>query len=845
MAREEEYEDEDDYGSDGPSGKGLLTLVKLLFLPSFAIGFVVYNWLMLQKLRQRISVIVITAIIATIILIAGFLSVGGFGVYGEVFSDFSNIGENWTTLITPTILLVLILSAPFGLMMAGWNVWEMRQKPWRISQNTNWMYGFDYRRTPWEYFKRKERAERLKDGSLITSNFAPLGIEEKSPGIVETEDRVVGQFDDETIRHTLITGAPGSGKSITITSRIYADIKRRRSVVIIDFKRDPEFASKVATWAKEQKMGFYHFVSGTSEDYDIANSPGHAHYDPLASMSAQTIADTLLSMREYDTSADIYKNRDQQLYSILTGMLEYVVKTGRRSEIPKIDWNSGTFYMIASALKPENLTTLAQIATESPEIGSEVSDWLGSLSGRGSENAKTLEGFRGTLRTMTTSEYARWIKRGGETARNIDLYNLTSTGHNVIMFSLNSDSEKEFSGYMGSMIMSDITNTQAKRRNSGENNLVSIYVDEFQVLPAETVTGVLEKARASVMGITLAQQSLEQISASSDKGEVLLKSILDTCGNFVVHNGSVESSAERYSNIAGKRKFTKYMVSHHLKSFFGSFNFSARRHNDVRTTTEEDWIYPPQFFIDLMSPSKDNGYKSTAIVMNKQSFDPVFSGRSGATARKVWMIPNSRVLDTYYKGEKTRLKRGEAGFKPFTEEEQAGFAKIEENKAETKKAVEGRTKGFGTYKQGDANKTAQTVKPTQNAKSTQNANSAKTVSSGNSAKTGVDTSFSASATNSAPSHSPEGMVWASEGKVPTSEGKVPTTAENPEISRKTSGSSGPSDWDSLFETVKEAQNKHKREQGQKTAVSDPKNIGNSQKSDIGSFNGFSGFGKRG
>ena len=70
-------------------------------------------------------------------------------------------------------------------------------------------------------------------------------------------------------------------------------------------------------------------------------------------------------------------------------------------------------------------------------------------------------------------------------------------------------------------------------------------------------------------------------------------------------------------------------------------------------------------------------------------------------------------LDTYYKGEKTRLKQGEAGFKPFTEEEQAGLPKLGKTRLKPGKPWRDAQRVLA-YKQGDANKT------------TQNANSAKT-----------------------------------------------------------------------------------------------------------------------
>lgn len=631
----------DNDGSNAESGKGApsagtMILLTLIF-PVAAITAGLF-YLLFRKGRQRFSVVASAVGVLWLVLFAVWSITGGISGILEIFGNIGEIGSLWTKAIAPILIINLALGGIVGLFFVAWDARQMKVNPYRVQVSGNWMYKFKYNRTPLQMLRRKKAIEKLRSGEFADPVRAPLGLDE------ENNDSVTYRYGTEAVKQTIISGAAGSGKTITLLSLISNDIKHGSPVIVIDFKRSPELASKIASWTKDAGGNFYHFVNGSPKSYDVKNSPGQAFYDPLRNGSPTAKADMVLGMREYDTASAVYKAAMQQLLQVLFAMLKYA----DREKAPSIAWDQGGIYQVASAVTGSNLTELAS-ACEGTPIQAEAEAIDQESKGNKSQIRHAMDELKGQIRTIVASEYGRWLKQSPEAA-NIDLFEMTKTSGNVILFSLNSDAEPDFARYIGAMILSDLTGVSAKRRNGKLTNQVNVYVDEFQAVPPTSVTSLLEKSRESRVAMTLAQQSFEQIIASSEKnGEAYLLSILDTCSNFIIHNGATEDSAERLSKILGKKWVTTYRQSNQNQSSFLSTNWNNKRNQTIQTSEEERWIFEPRQFMSLSSPDKNNGYRSTAVIVNKTSSDPIFKDRTGgATARTVWMIPNQKVIQDYY-----------------------------------------------------------------------------------------------------------------------------------------------------------------------------------------------------
>lgn len=650
---EEFYEDEYDRSrTPDSSGRGLgwiiLLILGVVFLPAVAIATTVY-YVMLRWLRQPPSVTATVSSLLVLTAIIGWNVTDSWETIQYVFSGFGTFLNSWSDLIVPILWINLVIGAIFGYVLSMLSIRGMQKNPDRVALEGGWEYQFEYRRTPLQLLRRRQRIKGLKAGNFVTSGLSPLGIDEK------TEDRVVYRYGDEASKHTLMSGASGSGKTITLLSMALSDIINGEPVFVIDFKRSPELAGKLAAWAAEYGANFYHFVNGDPATYDVEHSKGQSFYDPLSSGSPTAQADMVLGMREYDTAAEVYRTSMQQLLQVLFQMIHYGKEkrkhlTGRELDrfAPKIEWDKGGIYLVYSAVENnEAFGQLVEVCQNTP-IEKEANGLYEQIHGK-TQIAHAMAELTGQMRTIVASEYGRWMQ-AADPERTIDLLKLSGEQSNVVLFSLNSDDEAFFAKYVGSMILADLTSVSSKRRNLGMKNKVNVYVDEFQAVNPDSVKGLLEKARESRMALTLAQQSFEQIiTAAGTNGEAYLNALLGTCSNFIAHAGSNEASAERLSGILGKDDFPAYKRTNQNDRFIFSLNWFNRRAGTVITGTEERWICDPSEFLQLSMPDRNNGYRSTAVVLNKSVSDPRYEAKKGGgTARTVWMIPDDRVIGSYY-----------------------------------------------------------------------------------------------------------------------------------------------------------------------------------------------------
>lgn len=527
----------------------------------------------------------------------------------------------------------------------GWKASSIKVKKSRVSDfngkeyisKEQYMFTFIPKDLPLQVSRKKERLNNERGFDRFSHKIVSL-----TPVKTEHEKFYCITVSAESHLFLVTRSYIPTRNTITMQNLILNDIRQGIPTVIIDLKRSPEFASKLAKWAKDEGSQFYHFVNGAKNEYDIPHSPGQSFYDPLKSGSPTSKADMVLGMREYDTASAVYKASMQQLLQVLFAML----KVADKSKAPNIDWDSGGIYQIASAVKEGNLQDLAA-ACEGTEIQEAAEEIYHESQGK-TQIRHAIDELRGQMRTITSSEYGAWLKTN-PAERSIDLFQQTQSRGSVILFSLNSDSEPEFARYVGSMIMADLTATSAKRRNKQASNQVNVYIDEFQAINPSSVASLLEKSRESKMAMTLGQQSFEQIIASTqNNGEAYLLSIMDTCSNFIVHAGATEDSALRLSKILGKEWVDVYKASNKNKNFFLNLNWKNKRTQTISTSREEHWKFSPSKFMRLSSPDKNNGFKSTAVIVNKTSSDPEFKNSSGAVAREVWMIPDDLVLEKYY-----------------------------------------------------------------------------------------------------------------------------------------------------------------------------------------------------
>lgn len=441
--------------------------------------------------------------------------------------------------------------------------------------------------------------------------------------------------------------------TITMQNSIRHNMENKQTVFIIDCKADPNFAAKMASWSNELGLNFYHFAPTMGNEYRITQNPaGPSFYDPLAHGRATDHTDMLISIREWDAASAVYKSNAQSMLSTVFAIMDEM--DTKNPSLSNIDFSRGTMYTFYELIRNEgNLTNaISTIPSQSQtrlladELETLIHATNRSREAQGVQNA--MGEYKGFMRGLMTSDGRYMVYPKNSNRKIIDVFKLASEPGNVVLFSLSATKSTDVGAMVGSMICTDLTNMTAMRAISGQTNPVSIYIDEFQSLPPTAVKSMLEKARSAKIGITLAFQSLEQVTASSGT-DAFINALLDTCGNFIFHAGSNETTAQTMSQIIGKHWTNQYTVQRRNQQGLLQNNYRNRRNFNVMTNQVEKYIIEPSAFQHLSAPRKDNGFKSEAIVIKKASSDPVDKGITGPVAHKVWMIPPDIIIkDNYF-----------------------------------------------------------------------------------------------------------------------------------------------------------------------------------------------------
>lgn len=434
--------------------------------------------------------------------------------------------------------------------------------------------------------------------------------------------------------------------TVTMLNLIKNDILSGHPVCVIDFKKSPDLIYFLSKWAKENDREFYHFVSGKPGTYKNPYKKEQSTYDPLSTGGATAKADMILNLRSWDTSSEVFKKRTQDVLQSLFFLLE---RTPRKA-VPEIDWDSGGLAQFVSALDLNNFKKMIEIMAIDMQAErlspgdvrryNTLVDLYRELSSKSRSDIKAqIVELHSIARTLIVSNYGDWLAKG-TSGSHINLMDIaTDSSGPIVLFSFNQQEEPEFAEYVGSIVMSDLSRVSALKNAKGDETKFGVYIDEFQTLDPRTVKDNLEKARSSKMYITLSLQSIDQIVSSADSaGEAMANAILDTCANFIFHDGSGHDTAEKMSKIIGKSEYYVSKTTAKANKSMLKFRLMSVHEAMVSKTIENDWLIAPKDFQSLDAPSESNGYKATAYVINKAPDDDRFERSGGALARKVHVI---------------------------------------------------------------------------------------------------------------------------------------------------------------------------------------------------------------
>ena len=495
----------------------------------------------------------------------------------------------------------------------------------------SWAYNWEWSRSPLDKLRRKKNIKKIKENKAWKQGYTAFGINDEG----EARDEIVYRSHDDANMQTVVAGSSGSGKTFTILQNVKNSLENGFATVYIDFKASTEASTELAIMAHELGVPFYHFGEFDEDKYNIPYSSGPCTYDPLAN-AGKSVPDMLVNMRKYDTGADVHRSNAKQFALLVGKMLsvadpKYFIEDGE--EI--IPTNSGEFAKWHAAVT--NLDELAYAFTETLKERNAfdgkaeliIRDAESAMHGKGTKMKAGMETIAASLNEIGNSPIGLFSDlEESSHLRNIDLKKLLSNKDgkgSLVLFSFSADKSKLISESFGSLIMQDLSNIAAARRNeSNADNNVTIFVDEYQALPPETLSDMMEKGRSAKMAGTFISQSLAQVAAAG--GNSLVDIITSNCSNFIILKGSNRTSAEVFSEILGVEDdiYTVRTGAENPRTLWEKIFVPAERNVEasIRHENKEKDILPVKELQSLKAPNPDTGEPPTGIFINTASAFP-------------------------------------------------------------------------------------------------------------------------------------------------------------------------------------------------------------------------------
>jgi Type IV secretion-system coupling protein DNA-binding domain len=314
--------------------------------------------------------------------------------------------------------------------------------------------------------------------------------------------------------HTLVVGAAGSGKTVTITAIAVHAIEHGMGAVFVDPKNDPKMLEHARAVAEREGRPFVHWTP-----------EGSVVYNPYAHGSDTEIADKLLAGERW---SEPHYLRQAQRY------LGHEVRVLRQA---------GVVVSLANIVRYLDPYELEVLVRDLPERRvAQVTAYLESLT---PTQQNGLSGVRDRLAVMAESDVGQWLDPETEGVASFDLRQ-TIEQRAIVYFSLESDRRPLLAHMLGAAIVQDLQSTVAALQ--GRPIPTVVVIDEFSALAAEQVSRLFGRARAAGMCLLLGTQELADLRVA---GPALQEQVMGNLTSLIAHRQVVPDSATLIADVAG------------------------------------------------------------------------------------------------------------------------------------------------------------------------------------------------------------------------------------------------------------------------------------------------------
>ena len=315
--------------------------------------------------------------------------------------------------------------------------------------------------------------------------------------------------------HTLVVGATGSGKTVTMSWIAVRAIEHGMGAIVVDPKGDRDLRRHLGDAALAAGVPFYEWTP-----------KGPSVYNPYARGGATEIADKLLAGERY--SEPHYLRQAQRYLGQEIRLLQQAGEPIGLAEIVHY-LDRGELEVLARGLSGKHVE--------------QAEAYLASLTTRQEEG---LAGVRDRLAIMAESDIGPWLDPETAGADQIDLLE-AARARAVVYFNLEADRRPLLAEMLGAAIVQDLQVMVAGLQGRAVPTLVAI--DEFSAITPERVVRLFGRARSAGISLLLGTQEVSDLQVPGL--EMLLKQVMGNLSALIAHRQMVPDSATLLAQIAG------------------------------------------------------------------------------------------------------------------------------------------------------------------------------------------------------------------------------------------------------------------------------------------------------
>jgi conjugal transfer pilus assembly protein TraD len=315
--------------------------------------------------------------------------------------------------------------------------------------------------------------------------------------------------------HTLVVGATGSGKTVTMSWIAVRAIEHGMGAIVVDPKGDRDLRRHLHDAALAAGVPFHEWTP-----------TGPSVYNPYARGSETEIADKLLAGERY---TEPHYLRQAQRY--LGQEVRLLHQAGGPISLAEIVHylDRGELEVLARGLSGKRVE--------------QAQAYLASLTSRQQDG---LSGVRDRLAIMAESDIGPWLDPQTPDAEQIDLLQ-AAEAHAVVYFNLEADRRPLLAEMLGAAIVQDLQAMVAELQGRPIPTLV--VIDEFSAITPERVVRLFGRARSAGTSLLLGAQEVSDLQVPGL--EMLLKQVMGNLSGLIAHRQMVPDSATLLAQVAG------------------------------------------------------------------------------------------------------------------------------------------------------------------------------------------------------------------------------------------------------------------------------------------------------